>query len=156
MKFALNGALTIGTLDGASAEIREAVGVDQFFDFGQTVSQIEELRQTGYNPGDFYRSQPGLQRAVALIQGGHFSHEQPDLFKPLIDSLLSYGDPYFLLADYPSYLACQERVGSAYSDSRAWTRKAILTTARMGQFSSDRTIREYGREIWGLDGSRSS
>jgi starch phosphorylase len=156
MKFALNGALTIGTLDGANVEIREAVGADQFFAFGQTVAQIGELRQKGYNPWDYYRGQPELQRAVALIQSGHFAREQPDLFKPLLESLLSYGDPYFLFADFAAYVACQERVSAAFPNTEAWMRKAILTTARMGRFSSDRTAREYSQAIWGLDGSTSS
>jgi starch phosphorylase len=150
MKFALNGALTIGTLDGANVEIREAIGAEQFFDFGQTVGQIAELRQRGYRPLEYYGSQPELQRAVALIQSGLFAREQPDLFKPLLDSLLSGGDPYFLCADFASYVACQERVSAAYLQTDAWTRKTILSTARMGRFSSDRTIREYSREIWGL------
>jgi starch phosphorylase len=151
MKFALNGALTIGTLDGANVEIREAVGEEQFFDFGHTLAQIEELRRQGYNAWEHYQSQPALQRAVALIQSGRFAREQPGLFQPLLDSLLVRGDPYLLCADFASYMTCQERVSAAYPDADGWTRKAILTTARMGWFSSDRTVREYSQGIWGLE-----
>jgi starch phosphorylase len=154
MKLALNGALTIGTLDGANVEIREAVGEEQYFAFGHTVAQIDELRKAGYNPWNYYQSQPELQRAIALIQSGHFAREQPELFKPLLDSLLSFGDPYFLCADFASYLASQERAGANYRNANDWTRKAILTTGRMGHFSSDRTIREYSQAIWGLEGSK--
>jgi starch phosphorylase len=153
MKFALNGALTMGTLDGANAEIREAIGEDQFFLFGHTLAQIEELRKKGYNPQESCRSQPELQRAIALIKSGQFARGQTDLFKPLLDSLLCHGDPFFLCADFGSYAAAQERASAAYADAQAWTRKAVLTTARMGRFSSDRTVREYSQEIWGLMGS---
>ena len=152
MKFALNGALTIGTLDGASVEIREAVGEDQFFAFGLSAAQVEALRQKGYNPWDIYLSEPELQRVLDMLQNGPFDRQQPDLFKPLVDGLLSQGDPYLVLADFASYTACHERVSGAWCDPERWTRKAILTVARMGQFSSDRTIQAYSREIWGLDG----
>jgi starch phosphorylase len=150
MKFALNGALTVGTLDGACVEIREAIGVDQFFAFGHTLGQIERLRKTGYDPWAYYLRDAELQRAISLIQSGHFARHQADLFKPLIDSMLSDGDRYFLCADFESYLACQERISAAFVDSDCWTRKAILSVARMGPFSSDRAIREYSQAIWGL------
>lgn len=150
MKFALNGALTIGTLDGASVEIREAVAQKQFFAFGHTLAQIEQLRPS-YNPLTYYRRQPELQRVVADIQGGRFAREQPDLFKPLVDSLLSRGDRYFVCADFASYAACQQQVAAAYLDGNAWTHKAILATSRMGRFSSDRAVREYCQAIWGVE-----
>jgi starch phosphorylase len=150
MKFALNGALTIGTLDGANVEIREAVGEDQFFLFGHTAAQIADLRAIGYDPWSYCRSHAGLQQAIEWIRDGYFSRDHTSVFKPLLDSLLADGDPYFVCADFASYAACQERVSANYADAIAWTRKAILTTARMGRFSSDRTVREYCEDIWGI------
>lgn len=153
MKFALNGALTIGTLDGASVEMRKAIGDDQFFAFGQTANEVESLRLKGYNPAEYCSSEPELRRALDMVHNGLFERQQPDLFTSLVEGVLSRGDPYFVLADFASYAACQQRVSAAWGDPEGWTQKAILTVARMGQFSSDRTIEEYSREIWGLNGS---
>ena len=151
MKFALNGALTIGTLDGANIEITEEVGDDNIFIFGLTAEEVEERRRAGYDPGSIIDDQPELRRVLDLIRDGAFSRDRPDLFRPLVDSLLQGGDHFFVLADYAAYVACQERVGTAYRDQEAWTCMAILNVAGMGRFSSDRTIREYGREIWGVN-----
>jgi glycogen phosphorylase len=147
MKFAMNGALTIGTLDGANIEIRHEVGQDNFFLFGLTAEEVREKRAAGYHPWDYYQADPHLREAVDLINSGHFSHGDRNLFKPLVDSLLKY-DPYLLFADYNSYISCQESVSQAYKDGDKWTRKAILNMTRMGKFSSDRAIREYCNEIW--------
>jgi starch phosphorylase len=147
MKFALNGALTIGTLDGANIEIREEVGAGNFFLFGLTVEQASALRASGYNPRDYYDSIPELREVLNQLGSGQFSGGDRDLFRPLVDSLLT-SDEYLLLADYKSYADCQDRVSQAFRDSERWTRKSILNTAHMGRFSSDRAIREYCQEIW--------
>jgi starch phosphorylase len=147
MKFSLNGALTIGTLDGANVEIREAVGAENFFLFGCTVDQVNALKASGYNPWDYYANNPELKEIIDLINTGVFSHGDRDLFKPLIDALLHH-DPYLLLADYPAYVECQEAVSRTYQDPDTWTRMSILNTARMGYFSSDRAIQEYCDHIW--------
>ncbi len=147
MKFAMNGALTIGTLDGANVEIRDAVGADNFFLFGLTADQVVDLKAQGYNPYDYYQANPLLKDAIDLIASGHFSQGDGGLFKPLLDKLL-YQDPYLLLADYQSYLDCQQTVGDAYSDIENWTRMSILNAIRMGMFSSDRSIRDYCDGIW--------
>jgi len=147
MKFAMNGALTIGTLDGANVEIRDAVGAENFFLFGLTADQVVDLKLSGYRPYDYYRSNSMLKDAIDLIASGHFSHGDSDLFKPLVDKLL-YDDPFLLLADYQSYIDCQKAVGEAYQNTDHWTRMAILNSVRMGHFSSDRSIREYCEDIW--------
>ncbi|MBN8246357.1 MAG: glycogen/starch/alpha-glucan phosphorylase, partial [Verrucomicrobia bacterium] len=147
MKFTMNGALTVGTLDGANVEIRDAVGADNFFLFGLTVPEIGELRARGYHPRTACEEHAELREALDQIRSGFFSPEDPDVFHPLVDGLLQH-DPYLLLADYASYVACQERVGLAYRDARSWVRMSILNVARSGHFSSDRTIREYCRDIW--------
>jgi glycogen phosphorylase len=147
MKFAMNGALTIGTLDGANIEIRDEVGPENFFLFGLTAEEVRERRAAGHHPWDYYHSDPHLREAVDLVNSGHFSHGDTNLFKPLVDSLMKY-DPYMLFADYQSYVDCQEQVSQAYKNRDNWTRMSILNTARMGKFSSDRAIREYGKEIW--------
>jgi starch phosphorylase len=154
MKFALNGALTIGTLDGANIEIRKAVGEDHFFLFGHTADQIAALRATGYDPWNYCRHHTGLRQAIEWIRDGYFGREHADLFKPLLDSLLAYGDPYFVCADFASYAASQERANADYADAETWTGKSILTTARMGRFSIDRTVREYSEDIWGICSTR--
>ncbi len=148
MKFALNGALTIGTLDGANVEIRDEVGHENFFLFGLTVGQVAELKRRGYDPWEYYRSNRELKAVIDAIASGTFSPGEPRLFQPIVDSLLNGGDPYLVLADFASYLACQETVSKAYLDVERWTRMAILNVARSGKFSSDRTIREYAEEIW--------
>jgi starch phosphorylase len=147
MKFSLNGALTIGTLDGANIEIRQEVGPDNFFLFGLTAEQVYELKAKGYDPKQYYDSDPELREAVDQISSGSFSGGDRNLFKPLVDSLL-HGDPYLLFADYRSYMESQEQVSLAYKDQAKWTRMSILNVARMGKFSSDRSIKEYCDEIW--------
>lgn len=147
MKFTLNGALTIGTLDGANVEIRERVGEENFFLFGHTEDQITGLRQAGYRPMDFYHGNEELKAVIDLIASGYFSHGDKRLFQPLIDDLLHH-DPFFVLADFAAYLSCQDRVDTAYRDRDAWNRMAIFNTAHAGFFSSDRSIREYQQEIW--------
>jgi starch phosphorylase len=147
MKFAMNGALTIGTLDGANVEIREEVGSENFFLFGLTAEEVMSLKSQGYRPHDYYRDNAELKEAIDLIASGHFSGGDRDLFRPLVDSLL-YDDRYLVLADYASYIECQERVDRAYRDRRGWTTSSILNAARVGKFSSDRAIREYCEGIW--------
>jgi len=149
MKFGLNGALTIGTMDGATVEMRQEVGDDNIFIFGLTAAEVA-ARRPHYDPWELYRADPELARTLNMIGGGAFSPGEPDLFRPIADSLLGGGDRYFLLADYASYVACQRRVSATYRDPAAWTRKSILNVARMGKFSSDRTIRQYADEIWGV------
>jgi starch phosphorylase len=147
MKFSLNGALTIGTLDGANIEIREEVGAENFFLFGLTAEQVNELKGKGYDPKQVYDSDPELREAVDQIASGRFSRGDRTLFKPLVDSLM-VDDPYLLFADYRSYVECQDQVSLVYQDQLKWTRMAILNVARMGKFSSDRSIKEYCEEIW--------
>jgi starch phosphorylase len=147
MKFSMNGALTIGTLDGANVEIREEVGADNFFLFGLTTDEVDRTLADGYRPWDIYNGNLELKGVIDIIGSGMFSHGDRSTFQPLIDNLLRQ-DPYLLLADYAAYIACQERVSAAYRDSEHWTRMSILNVARMGKFSSDRTIAEYCRDIW--------
>ncbi len=147
MKFSMNGALTIGTLDGANVEIREEVGAENFFLFGQTTEEVARTQAEGYRPWDIYQNNVELKSVIDLIGGGLFSHGDRDLFRPLVDNLLHH-DPYLLLADYAAYIATQEAVGEAYRDPARWTRMSILNVARMGKFSSDRTIAEYCKDIW--------
>jgi starch phosphorylase len=148
MKFAMNGALTIGTLDGANVEIREEVGEENFFLFGLTVEQVKELKRRGYDPWEYYRQNRELKAVIDSIAGGTFSPGQPRLFQPVVDSLLNGGDPYLCLADFAAYVQAQEEVSRAYLDAERWTRMAILNVARTGKFSSDRTIQQYAEEIW--------
>jgi starch phosphorylase len=147
MKFTMNGALTIGTLDGANVEIREEVGAENFFLFGHTVAEVMELKAKGYHPRRFYESNNELREAIDRLAAGHFSRGDEGLFKPLVDSLI-HTDEYMLMADYGSYVDCQDRVSEAYRDSQRWTRMSILNTARSGEFSSDRSIRDYCERIW--------
>ncbi len=151
MKFALNGALTIGTLDGANIEIMEEVGKENIFIFGLNAEEVETLTRTNYDPLQYYYANRELKQVIDQIRRGHFSPENVDLFKPLVDSLLYQGDQYLLLADYQSYIACQDRVSQAFRDTESWTRMSILNTARMGKFSTDRTISEYSQDIWGIE-----
>ena len=146
MKFAMNGALTIGTLDGANIEIREEVGEENFFLFGLTAQEVANLKPK-YNPLDYYNSNVELKEVIDNIALGYFSHGNKQLFKPIVDSLL-YHDQYMLLADYQAYIECQEQVSNSYLDHEHWTKMSILNAARMGKFSSDRTIWEYVNEIW--------
>jgi len=147
MKFSMNGALTIGTLDGANVEIREEVGADNFFLFGMQVEEVQALWAAGYHPRTIYEKNEQLRTAIDLIASGHFSHGDRELFRPLIDSLLSH-DPFMLLADYQAYVDCQQQVGEVFRDQEHWTRMAILNVSRMGKFSSDRSITEYCEKIW--------
>ena len=149
MKFTLNGALTIGTLDGANIEIMEEVGRENIFIFGLTADEVQNLRPN-YNPREWYNGNQELKRVIDSIACGDFSPGNPDLFLPIIDTLLNKGDAYMLLADYASYIACQDEVGKLFLDQEEWTRRAILNTAGMGKFSSDRTISEYASDIWGV------
>ncbi len=150
MKFAMNGALTIGTLDGANIEIREAVGPENFFLFGLNAEQVYQLKARGYNPWDYYHNNTELREVIDQLSQGYFSPEQHDLFRPIVESLL-VRDEYLLLADYQSYIDCQDKVSKAFPDSGSWTRMSILNAARMGAFSSDRTIQEYCRDIWNIN-----
>ncbi len=147
MKFAMNGALTIGTLDGANIEIRDAVGHENFFLFGLTAAEVAATKAAGYHPHTIYESNPALREVIDSILAGHFSHCDRNLFGPLVDSLLS-SDPYLLFADYQSYVDCQDQVGATFLDQERWSRMTIYNAARIGRFSSDRAIREYCKEIW--------
>ncbi|OGQ97154.1 MAG: glycogen phosphorylase [Deltaproteobacteria bacterium RIFOXYD12_FULL_57_12] len=152
MKFTLNGALTIGTLDGANIEIREEVGAENIFIFGLTAENVEwERKNLSRTPRDIYAANPVVRRAIDAISQGSFSHGDTELFRPLIDTLFDPHDPYLLLQDLEDYLRCQEEVSRSYKSQQAWIRKSILNVARMGKFSSDRTITDYAREIWGVD-----
>jgi starch phosphorylase len=147
MKFALNGALTIGTLDGANVEMREHVGAENFFTFGLTAEQVSSRLASGYNPGAEMDGNQELRRVLTHIGNGSFSRGNVALFRPLVENLLQH-DPFLVLADYASYVSCQERVSAEYDAAETWTRKSILNVARMGWFSSDRSIREYCDTIW--------
>ncbi len=149
MKYALNGALTIGTLDGANIEIMEEVGRENIFIFGMNAEQVGGLKRAGYRPQDYYYRNPELKQTIDQIGDGTFSPGDRNLFKPIVDSLLG-NDAYLLLADFASYMACQEEVDHLYLQPFEWARKSILNTAGMGRFSSDRTIAEYAGEIWGI------
>ena len=149
MKFAMNGALTIGTLDGANIEIREEAGFENFFLFGLTAEEVYALKSKGYKPQDYYHRNAELKAVIDRIASGYFSHGKEELFKPLVDSLM-YHDEYMLFADYQAYIDCQREVSLAFQDTEKWTRMSILNALRMGKFSSDRTIREYCNEIWNV------
>lgn len=151
MKLSLNGALTIGTLDGANIEIRDRVGKDNIFIFGLTAEQMAKTWTEGYRPLDYYESNPGLKQAVEMIRDGYFAPNYPHIFQPLVDSLLVHGDPYRVLADFDDYAATQRQVEQLYLDPDAWTRKSIINSANMGSFSSDRSIRDYCRLIWNIE-----
>ena len=147
MKFQMNGALTIGTLDGANVEIRQEVGDENFFLFGMTTPEVKEVRRLGYRPRTYYETNPHLREVIDLIDSGFFTKGDRDVFRPMIDHLLNH-DEYMLLADFQSYIDCQARVSAAYLDREHWSRMSILNVARSGFFSSDRAIREYCEEIW--------
>jgi len=150
MKLALNGAITIGTLDGANIQIREEVGEENFFLFGLDTAEADDLRSRGYNPQSWYEGNPTLREAIDHIAAGTFSNGDRNLFRPLVENLL-YRDEYLLLADYQSYIECQDRVSKAILDGKKWTEMSILNVARMGKFSSDRSIRDYCERIWRVD-----
>lgn len=148
MKLALNGALTVGTLDGANIEIRDSVGEENFFAFGADISEVARLHAEGYNSWHFYHENADLKSALDLIASGHFSPSQPDLFRPVVDALMNGGDPYLVLADFSSYLCAQERIEALYSDPEEWTRRAIINVAGMSGFSSDQAVRRYAELVW--------
>ncbi|MDD4929870.1 MAG: glycogen/starch/alpha-glucan phosphorylase [Gallionella sp.] len=148
MKLALNGALTIGTLDGANIEIRDEVGHDHFFLFGLTTEGAEERRREGYDPVSYYQENSELKLALDMIASGYFCPDEPARYQCIVDALLNKGDQYLLLADYAAYIECQDKVSLLYRDPQEWTRRAILNVAGMGKFSSDRTVREYAERIW--------
>jgi len=150
MKFAMNGALTIGTLDGANVEIRELVGGENFFLFGKTVEEIAALKQGGYRPWEVIQSLPELAEAIRLVEIGHFSNGDGELFRPLLDNLTG-NDPFFVMADFADYLRAQDAVSRAWTDRMHWNRMSLLNTARSGFFSSDRSIRDYCRDIWKVE-----
>ncbi|MDX1639388.1 MAG: glycogen/starch/alpha-glucan phosphorylase, partial [Balneolaceae bacterium] len=151
MKFALNGALTIGTLDGANIEIRNQVGDENIFIFGLEVDDIDELRQKGYNPLEYYKANGELKKAIDQIRDGFFSPEDSDLFQPIVNSLLHHGDYFMVLADYEAYVKKQEEVETVYQDKADWYRRAIVNVANMGFFSSDRSIEDYAERIWDIE-----
>ena len=150
MKLALNGALTIGTLDGANVEIRDEVGDENIFIFGLTVDEVAQQKQDGYNPKEYYDNNLELKQTLDMISNGFFSPENADLYTPIIDMLLNQGDHFMVLADYAAYIDCQEKVSELYKNKTEWTKKSILNVANMGLFSSDRTIAEYAKEIWNI------
>lgn len=151
MKFALNGALTIGTMDGANIEMVENIGEENMFIFGLRDNEVKELKAKGYNPQNYYNKNSELKAVLDIILDGEFSPNNKDAFKPIFDSLVYYGDTYLLLADYADYIKTQEKVSELYKDQEEWTKKTILNSARMGYFSSDRTVMEYANEIWKID-----
>ena len=150
MKFCMNGALTIGTLDGANIEMREEIGAENFFLFGLSVEEVLALKSRGYRPMDYYAANQQLREVIDLLRSGFFTRGDTAVLQPLMDNLMQY-DPYMLFADFASYVECQEKVSAAYRDAEHWTRMAILNTARSGKFSSDRSIREYSADIWQVE-----
>jgi starch phosphorylase len=147
MKFSLNGALTIGTLDGANVEIRREIGPDNFFLFGLTADQARDLKARGYRPADIYQQNTSLREVLDFIASGVMAGRDTSLFRPLVDNLLT-SDPFLVLADYQAYVDCQAQVSALWNDRQTWARKSIITVARMGKFSSDRSIRDYCRQVW--------
>jgi starch phosphorylase len=150
MKFSLNGALTIGTLDGANVEIREEVGAENFFLFGLTAGEVEEVKRRGYRPSDFYEQNSTLREIIEFIASGALSRGDRELFRPIVENLLNH-DPFLLLADYQAYIDAQERVTALWRNPQAWTRMSILNASRMGKFSSDRSIRDYCERVWKIE-----
>ena len=150
MKFAFNGALTIASWSGANLEIREAVGEENIFMFGLQAKEIEEKRKLNYHPMDCYKNSAELRQTLEAIANGIFSSDDADRFQPIIASLLQH-DPYMIVADFMSYIQCQEKVDRTFQDEDLWTQKSILNVARVGKFSSDQTILGYAKEIWNLD-----
>jgi starch phosphorylase len=150
MKLALNGALTVGTLDGANIEIMEEVGNENIFIFGLNADEVMEKKQSGYNPREVYMQNAELKAVLDMVQQGFFSGPQGNLFQPILENLLDYGDPYMILADFQSFCDIQEKIGNAYFDIDTWTRKSIINVSRMGKFSSDRSIKEYAKDIWNV------
>ena len=150
MKLALNGALTVGTLDGANIEIMEEVGNENIFICGLNADEVMEKKQSGYNPREVYMQNAELKAVLDMVQQGFFSGPQGNLFQPILENLLDHGDPYMILADFQSFCDIQEKIGNAYLDIDTWTRKSIINVSRMGKFSSDRSIKEYAKDIWNV------
>jgi starch phosphorylase len=150
MKFAFNGALTIGTLDGANVEIREEAGAENFFLFGLTATEVAELKARGYRPRDHYEQNATLREVIDFIASGALGSGDAELFRPIVENLLNH-DPFLLLADYQAYIDAQDRVSALWRDPHAWTRRSILNSARMGKFSSDRSIRDYCQRVWKIE-----
>jgi starch phosphorylase len=150
MKFQLNGALTVGTLDGANVEIREEVGADNFFLFGMTVEEVEARRRAGYNPWDLYHANPAIRRVLDAIKNNFFNLDQPGLYQPIWDTLLTHGDYFLVLADFDAYVECQAKIAQVFEDRERWAKMAILNVANSGKFSTDRTIAQYAGEIWDI------
>jgi starch phosphorylase len=151
MKFAMNGALTIGTLDGANIEIMREVGGDNIFIFGLTADEIQTMRDRhSYNPWDYYHADPQIRRVMDSFQSNLFCPDEPDLFAWIYRSILDDGDEYFHLADLPRYIEAQRKAAEEFQHAAIWSRKAVLNVARIGKFSSDRTIREYAKAIWDI------
>jgi starch phosphorylase len=149
MKFMMNGAVTIGTLDGANIEIREEAGAENFFLFGLTAEQVV-ARRAGYDPAAIVREHDALANVIGLLRSGHFNLHEPGIFDPILDAIMSPSDPWMTIADFPSYVEAQAEAARAYRDRERWTRMSILNTAHSGRFSTDRTMREYNDEIWRL------
>ena len=150
MKFAMNGALTIGTLDGANIEIAEAVGRENMFVFGLSAEEIMTKKQNGYSPAEYLKEDRLLAAVLETLRGDFFSKGEPGLFEPLYNALVHQGDHYMVLADFADYCLAQDRVSELYRKPGEWTRKAILNVASMGSFSCDRTVREYAKDIWDI------
>jgi starch phosphorylase len=150
MKFALNGALTIGTMDGANVEMHQEIGDENIFIFGLRTKEVDELHARGYNPWDCYNGSGTLKNVIDLISSGYFSPEDPAMFNPIYDTLLRNGDRFLVMADFDSFVKCQEQVSKCYLNQDEWVKKSILNVARMGKFSSDRAIGEYAKDIWNV------
>ncbi|HPC58179.1 MAG TPA: glycogen/starch/alpha-glucan phosphorylase, partial [Kiritimatiellia bacterium] len=150
MKFQLNGALTVGTLDGANVEIRQEVGPDNFFLFGKTVEEVEATWKAGYNPWDVYHANPAVRRVLDAIKNNFFNLDQPGLYQPIWDTLLTHGDYFLVLADFDAYVECQAKISQVFEDRERWAKMAILNVANSGKFSTDRTIAQYAEEIWDI------
>jgi glycogen phosphorylase len=153
MKFSLNGALTIGTLDGANVEIREEVGADNFFLFGMNAAEVAEAKARGYRSREFYEQNTVLREVIDYIGSGALGRGDAELFRPIVENLLDH-DPFLLLADYQAYIDAQERVSALWRNPADWTRQSILNAARMGKFSSDRSIRDYCDRVWKIQPGR--
>ena len=149
MKFSLNGCILLGTHDGATIEIGEEVGSENIFTFGLKANDVQQLKANGYDPQQIYNDNPRVKNVLDLVGSGFFNPQEPQRYRDLIDSLI-YNDHYLLLADFDAYAACQELVGKTYQDVPAWTQMSIANTAKVGKFSSDRTIREYATQIWNV------
>ncbi|MGC9362058.1 MAG: glycogen/starch/alpha-glucan phosphorylase [Candidatus Syntrophosphaera sp.] len=151
MKLALNGALTLGTMDGANVEMAQEIGEENMFIFGMNAQEVSDLKQNGYNPREFYNANPELRQAIEAISSNAFSASEPGIFDPIVDSLLKNGDPYCIMADFASFMEVSDKIDELYKQPQAWAKKAIINIARMGKFSADRAIREYAEEIWDIE-----